>query len=222
MPGGDADTDSDGIGDQCDPRPGADTLVVFLPFNDATDFGGFAVREGTGSWTVSGGQLHMTATSGTQPQQIVLTSHTIEGTVAIDTNVTIDGLPQPGSATVRLAAVVGAYWETTAPVDMYACGLRSDTPNGTASVAAWHYVDPPLVDVFQTAAFTGNLSTGATGRVHLLASDNGPSDSTLDCAANAATVPLTVPGYIPSGMPGFRTLGTSASFDYLFVVEVGP
>ena len=89
-------------------------------------------------------------------------------------------------------------------------------------MAAWHYVDPPGVDVVQTNPFTGNLSAGAQAAVRLVAHDNGAADSTLDCAADTATVAATVADYVPSGMPGRRTVGTAASFDYLFVVAVGP
>jgi hypothetical protein len=222
VPGGDADGDGDGIGDQCDPRAGTDRLVVFLDFNDAGDFSAFSVREGTAAWTVGGGALHLTATTSGQPQQVVWTGESIEGTVAIDTDVVIDGIPEPANPGTRLAAVVGAYWETTAPVDAFACGLRSTSGNGAATVAAWHYVNPPTVNVVEVATFTGNLSVGASGRLHLLASDNAAAASTLDCAADSATVSATVSGYEPAGMPGFRTLGASASFEYLFVVDVGP
>jgi hypothetical protein len=221
VPGGDADADGDGIGDQCDPRSGADRLVLFLGFDAAADFADFEVREGAGSWTVSGGALHLSTTTSGQPQQVVWTGEQIMGTVDIDTNVTVDDVPAPGNPGTRLAAVVGAYWEQTTPVDAYACGLRATSSAGALQVAAWHYVNPPTADLVQTAAFTGNMGVGATGRVHLLATDNS-TDSVLDCTANTTPVSLPVPGYVPAGMPGFRTLGTSVTFDYLFVVEVGP
>jgi hypothetical protein len=219
--GGDADSDGDGVGNQCDPRDGVDRLVLFLGFDAPGDFGGFEVREGAASWTVSGGALHVVATTAADAQQVVWTGEQIVGTVAIETDVTVDDLPQSGMSGVRLAAVVGAYYEQTSPVDAYACGLRGVAAGATAQIAAWHYVDPPVVDVMQTAAFTGTMNDGATARVQLRATDN-TTDSVLDCTADSSPVSLSVPGYVPEGLPGFRTLGTSSTFDYLFVVEVGP
>ena len=215
---GDADDDGDGIGNQCDPRVGTDRRVVFLGFNNATERTAFALRAGSDQWSVSGGQLHQTDATIAVPQNIVWTGETITGTVVAETHVHLDAVPT-GTGT-RLAAVVGGYYDGTT-VDAYACGLRGSDADVPATVAAWHFVNPPTIGVSSTAATTGTMSAGKEAFVHLLATDQ-TTTSTLDCLADASPLSLAVPSYVPDGYPGFRTLNVTASFDYLFVVDVGP
>lgn len=218
--GSDADSDGDGIGDQCDPRVGTDRLVVFLGFDQASDLAQFTSVEGGAGWSVSGGSLRVAETTSGDTDQVSWTGESITGTVVVDGGVHVDDVPQPGNSGTRIAAVVGGYYAGS-PVDFYACGLRGSSAGAATTVAAWHYVDPPAVDAVMTNPFTGTFSAGAHAAARLWAVDTG-ADSTLDCWADATTVSASVPGYVPVGPPGFRTVGTSASFDYLFVVDLGP
>jgi hypothetical protein len=215
--GDDADSDLDGIGDSCDPRVGIDRLVVFLGFNDAADAALFQMRSGTNQWSVSGGALHQVDPVLAMPQQIVWTGEAIHGTVVADTRAHIDSVPA-GTGT-RLVAVVAAWYDGTT-VDAYACGLRGSDANVAATVAAWHFVNPPTVNGLATAATTGTISDGKQAAVHLVATKLG-TDSSLDCRADTDPVTLAISGYIPDGLPGFRTFNVTGSFDYLFVVAVG-
>jgi len=218
--GSDADADGDSIGDQCDPRAGADRLVVFLGFDQASDVSQFQAVEGAATWSVSGGALHVAETTSADTDQMSWTGESITGTVVVDAGIRVDSVPEPANSGTRIASVVGAYY-VGSPVDFYACGLRGSSAGAATTVAAWHYVDPPTVDAVMTNPFTGTFSAGAHAETRLWAVDNG-SDSTLDCWADSTTVSASVPGYVPVGPPGFRTVGTAAAFDYLFVVEVGP
>lgn len=215
--GENTDTDGDGIGDLCDPRAGTDRLVVFLPFNDPADFAGFQLRYGSNQWSVSGGALHQTDATINVPQHVVWTGEAIHGPVVADTRAHFDSVP--AGVGTRLVAVVGGFYDGTT-VDFYACGLRGSDVNVAATAAAWHFVNPPTVNVMATAPTSGTISDGKQAAVRLVATGRG-SDSTLDCRADNTPVTLAVTGYIPDGFAGFRTLGATGSFDYLFVVALG-
>jgi len=214
--GSDADTDGDGIGDQCDPRVGTDRLVVFLGFNSTAELAAFAPRAGTNPWTISGGQLHQPS-GAAGAQELVWTGESVTD-VLVTSQLHVDGVL--AGAGVRSAAVLGGYWDGS-PVDVYACGLRGAMPDAATNLAAWHYVDPPMVHAQVVTPFTGTMSAGAHAVISLVATDVPGNGSGLACAADLTTTSLPVPDYIPSGYPGFRTISTTASYDYLFVVAVG-
>jgi Thrombospondin type 3 repeat len=220
VPGTDDDDDGDGIGNQCDPRPTMiDKLVVFLAFDDPHDLDAFALRAGTNLWTVSGGQLHQTDPAVAIPQQIVWTGQSIAGDVAVQTQLHIDAVPS-GTGT-RLAAVSGAY-DDSGSVDAYACGVRSPDAGQTASSTGWHFSAPPAFDAQAIGASVGGTMTPGLHARESLVATRQMDNSTLDCRADAVPVQVAVTGFYPAGYPGFRTLGVTASFDYLFVVAIGP
>lgn len=221
VPGTDADTDTDGIGDQCDPRVGADRLVVFLGFDGTDELAAFSSRAGSNMWSISGGQLHQTSPSLTAAQQVVWTGESIVGTVVAETMIHVDDVPSPASAGSRLAVVSGGYYDPGTPPDAYGCGIRAASAAAAATVVAVHYVGPPAVGDIMVGPLADALSIGMSVFVRLVATQTNP-DSTLNCTANTAPANLAVSNYYPEGFPGFRTLGLVASFDYLFVVEVGP
>ena len=218
VPGSDDDDDGDGIGNQCDPRVGTDRRVVFLPFNDPHDLDKIALRAGSNQWSISNGALHQTDTAVTTPQNVVWTGENIDGPVVVESQIQLDSVPA-GTGT-RLAAVEGGYYDGTT-VDVYACGLRGSDAAVAATVGAWHFVNPPTIGTSTTAATTGTITAGKQAHAYLKATLTNAYDSQLDCGADASTVTLPVSGYIPAGYPGFRTLGVTASFDYLFVVAIG-
>jgi hypothetical protein len=153
-------------------------------------------------------------------QQVVWAGESVSGSVIVDSRVHVDEVPTPGAVGTRLASITGAYYDGPT-VDSYGCGLLGANAGDPTNIAALHYVNPPNVNVMATAAFTGTLTAGAQARVVLDAVDLGASSS-VACSADGTAVSVAVPTYVPEGFAGFRTVGTVASFDYLFVVEVGP
>jgi hypothetical protein len=221
VPGTDADGDGDGIGDQCDPRVGTDRLVVFLGFDAPEELAAFSIRAGLNMWAISGGQLHQN-NDATSAQHIVWTGESITGTVIAETEAHIDSIPSPSTIGSRLVAVTGGYYDPGTPPDTYACAVRASSATATnTTVAAVHYVGPPMVGGIEVAPFGGMIAPGMTAQLKLVATQTNPN-SRLDCFANGTPVALAVNGYYPEGFPGFRTLGVVASFDYMFVVAPGP
>ncbi len=218
VPGSDGDDDGDGIGNQCDPRVGTDRLVVFLGFNAPTELAAWQSREGTDAWTISGGQLHQPDTSADTPQMLIWTGRTIQGEVVVDTTVHVDSVSTTG-ANARNAAIAGGY-NTSTPINLFACGLRGSSAGATATSTAWHFTNPPTIDFTASTPTTMTMTAGAHGHVLLHAVPQG-SDATLDCDTAGVATPLSVTGYSPDGYPGVRVLNVTASFDYLFVVAVG-
>jgi len=130
------DTDGDGIGNDCDPRPtlSGDQLVQFEGFNEpgAPPTGWTTLANG-GTWTVSGGALRVTA--GDNPAELV---HTFAnpGDHTIDARATI---LQQGSGIVTAAVLADV---TTGPLHYYLCATRTD--QGEAEL--WRYSDPNWTD----------------------------------------------------------------------------
>ena len=219
VPGTDGDDDGDGIGNQCDPRVGIDRRVVFLPFNDPAELQKLAIRGGSNSWTISGGRLHQNDTSLATPQNIVWTGESITGDVFVQGKLHIEALA--AGAGTRLAAVVGAY-DDSGTVDAYACGVRSPDAAQQAVSTSWHFDQPPAFDQQTLGANVGLMAAGLQAAETLKATITVPdTDSTLACFAGTTPAPVGVPGFVPVGFPGVRTLGVTASFDYLFVVAIG-
>jgi hypothetical protein len=216
--GSDGDADADGIGDQCDPRVGADTRVVFLAFDDPADLAGFTPRAGSNQWSVSGGRLHQNDTAH-NVQELVWSMAAVND-VVVQSHVRVNATPSPGQL---IAGIIGGYFDDATMDDEFVCGLRAADVGSANRLGAWHYLDPPAVHVSSTnTPYPGSFVAGATNaRLYLNASDTIGDGSTLLCGADAVSAALAVPGYIPVGFAGFRTLGVTASYDYLFVVAIG-
>jgi hypothetical protein len=172
---------------------------------------------------VSGGQLHQIDPALAVPQQLAWTGSAINGDVVVESQIQIDSVPTGPGVNTRSAAVCGGY-NDVAPVTLYSCGLRTDDAGLPATVAAWHFTNPPTIDYKLTAATTGTMTAGeqAYVRLHTTNTTIGTTlDSTLDCFADSSKVSEDVPGFVADGYPGVRTLGVTASYNYLFVVAIG-
>jgi len=130
------DSDGDGIGNDCDPRPtlAGDQLVQFEGFNEpgAPPTGWTALSNG-GTWSVSGGALRVTA--GDTAAELVHAFASL-GDHTVDARATI---LQQGSGIVSAAVLADV---TTSPVHFYLCATRTDQ----AEAELWRYTNPNWTD----------------------------------------------------------------------------
>jgi len=206
----DTDTDGDGVGDACDPRPtmGGDTRKLFLGFYDPSETQGWL---GNTVWTVANGKLTGGSTTGalsyTYPN--VIYQHAfVQTSVHINMLGNATGSQSPGAIVYNGDAGGTAHY--------YACEAalgqsNAKTVNGTA-------VYPGTSDV-ATQPWTGTLAAGDD----LMYTDVvGGGMHACTVTQGAKTVPVTQAAGATSGVVSPSATYANVSYDYLWIVEVGP
>jgi hypothetical protein len=194
---GDPDADSDGVGDDCDPRPSlaGDTRVVWEGFYDSAAISNWTLM---GNWSVSAGVLEQAGGAG----EAAVTLPTTFQHPYIETSFQVSSLAGAGSLIGTCSSITAAQY--------YCCLMRNTGPVLNA-------VSSGAVSETQNAMWTGMFATGA--RVALVESET----PTHACIAeqNATTVSKATALGATSGRVQLYMRDATASYEYLFIVEIG-
>jgi hypothetical protein len=200
------------VGDDCDPRPtvAGDQLVLFEGFYDANATAGWTTV-GNGTWSVGSGVLTQssTTTSGTtngiMPPLTVARAFVMASATVITLGNGSSSLSAPH---VSIAAGVTnnqSYW----------CSVVDDGSNDKLYASVFR---PLMAPSYPNTAWPGTFA--ANSQLQLQLSLFGSANT---CTVRQGTTSANVSGNLgsPSGAPQLATRTASASFDYLFVVEIG-
>ncbi|MDB4963546.1 MAG: repeat domain protein [Myxococcales bacterium] len=196
----DPDADGDGVGDACDPRPGTvDERALFIGFSPS-DVQAVAAWTRSGTWTVDQGFLRKTNVAGS------VQAITLPGSVAraaVTTSVRMDNLQGWNAA---FGVTIGI-----APNQLYACGLI-DNGQTMRTSSAWAGQGENINNM----SWSG--SAAATARTQVTASFTGG----FTCAMTQATTTGSrmLAAGPTAGAIELRTFNATASFDYVFVVQM--
>jgi hypothetical protein len=200
----DPDGDGDGVGDACDPRPAqaGDTRVLWEGFYDAS---AISTWTGAGTWTVTGGRLvQATANQGRVvfgPPLVVQRAY-----VATELQVIARGAMTPSAAGVRSGI---------ATMQGYVCvvGAQSAASNVVHTEDQW-----PGGGGGGNSVWTGSFAAGSDVTI-IDRLDNPPACTGIEGSTVISRTDTEGP---VAGTVGLFTQQASASFGYLFVVEIGP
>lgn len=209
----DPDGDGDGVGDACDPRPttAGDSRAFWEGFYDANAIQNW-VETGNGNWAVANGVLTQSSTTtstttNTLAPPITVTRAAVTASVhviALGTN--MGGFTTPHVSVVSGAANNQSYW----------CSVVDEGQNGKKVYATT--VTGGNTN-FPSSNWSGTFAAGSDLRLtSALLGNNDP------CTVVQGTTLGNAQGNTggTSGAPQVATRTASASFDYLFVVAIGP
>lgn len=211
----DPDGDGDGVGDACDPRPttAGDSRALWEGFYDANSIQNW-VETGNGSWSVANGVLTQSSSSAST------TTNTLGPTLsvpraAVTAGVHVIALGNPGQngfATPHTSVVAGVSGSNQS----YWCSVVDEGQNGKkvyATTVTGGNANFPNTNWSGTFAANSDLRLTSA-----LLGTNNP------CTVVQGTTTATTQGNT-GGVAGTVQVATrtaSASFDYLFVVSIGP
>lgn len=206
----DVDDDGDGVGNACDPRPmtGGDTRALWVGFYDANDITNWPQNVQT--FAVTNGHLVGGRTSSGLDYIYYPTSfqHAYIETLAHYTALAnATGSVSPGAVVFTGDAGPGQY---------YQCEAVGTNGGGRAVYAIDAY---PITSHSDQAPWTGTLAVGSEIMLH-----DGVIGGKHICRATQGAADVAVM-QDAGGTGGVAVLGTAnatISYDYLFVVEIGP
>lgn len=212
--GDQADGDGDKVGDVCDPRPGAqDHIVLFLPFNKASDVAGWKQAGTNATFAVSGGELAQTGDTDLGffwNNDLKVDLKDMWVTTAVE-------YKQINLARRwRGAAVMTRWTRTTDFGDGGGCGEMSDAQvdNGTAFYNA--------VSV-ASGAFHNNVTGGAAqvtaAHTAIYTSHGGAGADDVDCKVDAKTYAIQLDANHAGRGLNLAVWGGKASFKYLIAID---
>jgi hypothetical protein len=194
------DPDGDGVGGLCDPRPdlSGDRIEHFAGFQRMP-----ADLERAGTWTISGGQIHVTGSLDSLAAATWTNSGA--GPEVVSTHVTIDALFGAGNA--RPIGVVHHF--------------DAQSSEGTLCVFG---INPSDLEVY---ALADNASTGAIALAPTAANvgdsssfESRRTSTTYSCNAERLASPLQGMNVLPAtNRGGLFARSGSASFDWAMVVR---
>ena len=213
----------DGAGDACDPAPDAtgNDILYFEGFDDP-DVQDDWRAQGGGSWTVSGGAMRQSSTTGFHTLYSVVESF---GSAVLHTRITVDDLPTSSgpSDTNRGVATVVAFASGGGNGTGYLCLLYTNpqvSPSGTISLATLFGAQPTQSEAY--AVLGTDLQEGAS---YLVEQHLDATTGAILCGAESTALPspFAVGGtdstYV-GGFVGLRTQNTAAHYDYVVVFGV--
>lgn len=208
----DPDGDSDGVGDDCDPRPGmpGDSIALFEGFYDATSILTWT-SSGGGMWTVAGGALEQTTMTTSSTTSMLIAPGTFMRP-AITTGATVIAFGNATNNTntphVSVAAGIDAshsYW----------CSVVDEGPNETLYASTFS----GAVFGFPSTSWPGTFAANSVIQPTVALLDNHNVCTVLQGTSTTATVQGNTSS--TNGGVAVATRTASASFDYVFVVEIG-
>ena len=194
----DPDGDGDGVGDDCDPRPAAsgDHIALWEGFYAVNVINGWTK---SGAWSVSNGEVHQPSSAGeTYLQAPAMYAHPY---VAVGAKV--DGL---GGAAAQLGIC------TSISVGQYYCCIAKSmgpTVSGTSSGNVTNFNDSP---------FTGTFAMSS--QFTIVENEVGTHNCSISQGTLGASAPTTLG--TTNGIVELYTQAAAASYDYVFIVEIGP
>jgi hypothetical protein len=194
---GDPDADNDGVGDECDPRPsiGGDVRVVWEGFYDTSAISTWTVM---GNWTVSGGLITQAGAAG----EAAITLPTMFQHPYVATSFQIMSLSGSGSLIGTCSSITNQQY--------YCCLMRNSGPVLNA-------VSSGVVSENQNATWTGQFGSG--DRVAL--TENEATSHKCLALQNSTVVAKETALGATSGKLQLYMRDATATYDYLFVVEIG-
>lgn len=211
----DIDTDGDGVGNACDPRPTepGDRIAFFEGFYTEPAWRSVI---GANTWETIDGTLRQPSTQAAF--QLVRDDTPNLGSVFVDARVRINALAGGGPSR-RSAGIVLSYRDTNHYVF---CGLASAPPNGAEVNAGqvttdfWGNSQYDYTPGWFPAQMSGEWLT-----LQARTTTTPAGDTRIDCVSHRATATgnASFEGDAEiEGDIGLRTNGVDASFDYVFVV----
>jgi hypothetical protein len=195
---GDPDMDYDGVGDDCDPRPSiaGDRRVLWEDFDDPSTSSSWTK---TGAWTIAGGVARQSSSTG--EAYLAIPTSFVHPYVA--TAFQVDALAG-GTAQIGMCSSIGAG-------QYYCCMVKSMGP-------VLHAVSYGAVTDIRDATWTGTFAT--TDRISIVENEN----TNHECVARQGVVMASVATTLGAtyGTAQLYTQAAAASYDYVFVVEIGP
>ena len=206
------DSDSDQIGDACDPRAGIDTLIAFDGFYDDSTVITSWTRSG-GTWSVSGGKLRQTGTNTwafiTLPQSIArvyadyaFTPLTVGPAFTVQT--------QQGPVTIQPS--VGNFAGVVQQTRNYGCAIAKDPSN---RVTAWASVNGSTAN--SPKAWGGDL----TGNQRYRIVENMTTQNRCDFTQGSITDNDSESLGASDGSFSFSVAASTVEIDYIFLVSIG-
>lgn len=211
------DADGDGVGDACDPRPtdAGDRIAFFEGFYGSVDW--HAVI-GANTWMQDAGTLRQPDVEA--QHQLVRDDNPDIGAVLVDMRVRINQLSTNSTSRRSTGLVVGYHDDE----DYLFCGLSAQGPDNkinAGQVDTDFWGNPRFT--YNEAAFAGGV-TGEWLTVQARTVSLDGSTTRLECTTHRAGITANAvydADTDVTGDIGIRTNGTDASFDYVFVVELG-
>lgn len=202
------DGDGDGIGDACDPRPttAGDSLAVWEGFYDDT---GYADWADVGTWTVANGLL-------TQADDSVTTAYAYLPTQLTRVSLTAGArVLSLGSGAIPRVAI---YTGSAGQAQGYLCQVEAETTNNVEVYGYWpgngQQTDSDGNTFTWLGTFDANselrLTDAIVGTQHTCTVEQGTVKTSLSATHGPST-----------GVVVLVTERAAASFDYVFVVNVG-
>lgn len=208
-----ADGDGDRVGDACDPHPGqpVDKQLFFDGFNDPNFSAGrydYLPLGTDASWIVMGGKLHQTVGN---PSFRTIAVHGLAPAPTVRVETVATALGSGGMAEKS----AGAIWSVTGASTGTVCAV--DTSDLQPVELHLYRLDRDLASSFMGAG------PGLVGKPVAFVGRNDGQNETCDAAATVNQQPLTATASLagggPAGQVGLRAVATSATFDYLYVVQ---
>jgi hypothetical protein len=205
-----ADTDSDGVGDACEPiASGTDRILRFEGFNGTSLPSDATVL---GPWTISGGKAHIVSAANAASSVTFPITSPLTDRETIVARVTVDGLFSTPADPTGAGIVTRASTDGALGVQ---CGLGRDPGTGTDHLL--------LVKVAAAAdgKVQSNASIATPGSAAILQITRNPSTEIFACNQNGSSTVAGLPASpVPTGaLAGIRTRSMSASFDWVMIIQ---
>jgi hypothetical protein len=210
-----ADGDGDGVGDPCDPNPGTagDHIVLFLPFNNASEVAGWSQAGTNTDFVITGGQLEQQGDS----DLAIFWNNSISAKRAwVTTHVNYITL---GSHQFRGVALMTEFQRPPSFGTGAGCGeMRDNQINGDTAFFTW--------TTFDGSGFLNHVQTGITATSAAVAANHSQTyqarvdtSDNLHCAIGSGTAYTNFIDTEPGTGVNFAVWGVTATFDYVIVID---
>jgi hypothetical protein len=204
------DADGDGVGDECDPRPGmVDHIVLFLPFNSASEVADWNTGGSNASFIVANGQLQQVG----QSDLAVFWKNDLNTTNAYITTRATFGVTTVGQT--RAVEIMTAFARDPAMAGDFGVGLGCGQQHASTNLAQNDLVE------FANGAFNFVQLDGDKPTVPDAVTYSVQTSTETTCSFpddNKSYVHAASPPPNASGI-NFAVWGVTATFDYLIAID---